>query len=295
VREVIPRFRGTTEPGPAYEAAKAAMKAAPGEAVPMGRTTQAIDKALTDFPAESGSPAFEGLRDASTRLKETITQQSPDLGQWRMNLDQFQSQAQLLWQRVQELPKGPAKQRLTHIYGELQEDLADAARAAPTRAAALLKQARDSNVMQLAADKLRDVIAEGLPTTASAMTERTMTTLAKTIRKNADLKRWLGREGLDAVVGQLENIRLGVPKPWPKEAQAPVMGGGIPGVSELWAKFRHLGPELIKESLKAETNPLARLVTSAVLHGARRAATGVREAELETMREARPGSEARAQ
>jgi hypothetical protein len=269
VREVIPKFRGTTEVAPAYEAAKAAMKAEPGAAIPMGRTVTAIDKALEEFPAESGSPAFEGLRDAATRLKDMITQKAPDMGQWHMAVDQFKSQADLLWQRVLELPKGPAKQRLKHIYGELQEDLTDAARAAPTRAAAVLKQARDSNVMQLASDKLRELVSEGLPTTAAAMTERTMSTLAKTIRKNADLKRWLGPDGLDAVVGQLEKIRVGVPKPWPKGAQAPAMGE-IPIVGEAWRVLRYLGPEMIQETVKAESNPLARLISAGVLHGLRR-------------------------
>jgi hypothetical protein len=278
VREIVPKFRGLPEKEPAYEAAETAMKAAPGTAVPMGRTVTAIDKALKDFPAESGAAGFDTLRDASMRLRDTIARQSPDPGEWRLALDQFSTQSDILWERIKELPKGsPSRGRLLHIYGELQDGLADAAKAAPKEAAARLKLARDSNVMHLASDKLGELISEGLPLTTEGLTPQTTKTLAKTIRKNADLKRWLGREGLDAVVSELESIRLIVPKEWrkgkPLAEEAATIGGAIvagPKGAALGAAYgpiRRLTPELIEETWSRQTGPFARLVTSAVLNG----------------------------
>jgi hypothetical protein len=298
VPEIVPRFAETTpKVGAAYQAAEEAAAAAPEAArqIPMTRTAPAIEETLERFPEESGSAAFDALRDASTRLKRFITQ-PPGTADWRMAIDDFQDQAQVLWQRVMELPKGPAKQQLKRLYGEMSEDLSSAAAQAKGAPAALLKRARDSNVAHLVSDKLREIIAEGLPTDVSALTEGRLTALARTIRKNADLKRHLGPEGLDAVVGRLQNIRLGVPKPLPRGR--PIEEAALTGAGAVWrgpvgaalgaaiGPFRNLTPELIRESLKVETTPLARLITSGVLHGLRRSAME------EPERGERPGSEA---
>jgi hypothetical protein len=300
-----------------YQEARRQIPGAPP--IPTTATQQAIRESPIRFARESQARAVTKLYDAVDRVSGVLQRRDPQgrmlpPSEIKASLMDLDTRLHDIREVMLELKEdSPARGLLSRLASAVSKDLrAEADRAGGSMAAKLLRDANQAWRAQSAADRVQTLVNQVIPDAGAPFGAKQAEALIKKLRTDQQLADWLDDPNdLEQLIGQAraigermparEALEAGLAEPLKKPG---LIGGGLMAGGPVAALLTgepltalgtvaaglayQYGPEVVKEAGRAAANPRARLITSGILHGARRAATQAREAELRKMR---PGFE----